>query len=76
MLKQERGGRLSQGEKERLAEIGEVTVLKVKGWESNVELEGPISGEEVTVRKVKRRHPVKTRLASCFCSSCLPRARC
>ena len=36
-----------------------------------VDAEEPVSGEEeVVVRKVIRKYRVKTRLASCFCSSC------
>ena len=45
--------------------------MKDKGGWADVEPEEPISGEEeVTARKIKRRYPVRTRLASCFCSSC------
>ena len=48
-----------------------IAVMKDKGGWADVEPEEPISGEEeVTVKKIKRRYPVRTRLASCFCSSC------
>ena len=39
--------------------------------EEAVDAEEPVSGEEeVVVQKVIRKYRVKTRLASCFCSSC------
>lgn len=77
VLKRERGGRVrwSAAEKRRLEELREVKVLgglasKWKG--EGVPVEGPVSGEEeVICRKVKRVFKLRTRLASCFCSSCL-----
>ena len=54
-----------------MAELGEVTVLKDTGRWRGVGSEESISGaQEVTVRKVTRKYRVKTRRASCFCSSC------
>ena len=73
VLKRDGGGRPSREEKRRLAELDKekIAVMKDKGGWADVEPEEPISGEEeVTVRKIKRRYPVRTRLASCFCSSC------
>ena len=72
VLKRDGGGRLSHEEKRRLAELDKekIAVMEDKGGWADVEPEEPISGEEeVTVRKNKRRYPVRTRLASCFCSS-------
>ena len=72
-LKRDGGGGLSREEKRRLAELDKekIAVMKDKGEWADVEPEEPISGEEeVTVIKIKRRYPVRTRLASCFCSSC------
>ena len=64
-----RGGRITRST--RLAELGEVTVMKDTGRCRDVGSEEPVSGEEeVTVRKVTRKYRVKTRMASCFCSSC------
>ena len=71
--KGEVGGRLSQREKERLAELGEVKVVAERRVWKEVVAEKPASSgeEEVVVRKVKRRYyRVRTRLASCFCSQC------
>ena len=71
MLKQEGGGRLERTEKARLAELGEVTVMRDTGRWKDVWSEEQVSGEEeVTVRKVTRKYRVKSRRASCFCSSC------
>ena len=71
LLKQEGGERLGCTEKARLAELGEVTVLKDTGRWRGVGSEESISGaQEVTVRKVTRKYRVKTRRASCFCCSC------
>ena len=71
VLKQEGGGRLGRTEKARLAELGEVTVMKDTGRWKDVWSEEQVSGEEeVTVRKVTRKYRVKSRRASCFCSSC------
>ena len=64
-----RGGRITRST--RLAELGEVTVIRDTGRWWDVGSEEPVSGEEeVTVRKVTRKYRVKTRMASCFCSSC------
>ena len=64
-----RGGRITRFA--HLAELGEVTVMKDTGRWRDVGSEEPVSGEEeVTVRKVTRKYRVKTRMASCFCSSC------
>ena len=64
-----RGGRITGST--RLSELGEVTVMKDTGRWRYVGSEEPVSGEEeVTVRKVTRKYRVKTRMASCFCSSC------
>ena len=55
----------------RLAELGEATMMKDTGRWRDVGSEEPVSGEEeVTVTKVTRKYRVKTRMASCFCSSC------
>ena len=73
VLKRDGGRRLSREEKRRLAELDKekIAVMEDKGRWADVEPEEPILGEEeVTVRKIKRRYPVRTRLASCFCSSC------
>ena len=64
-----RGGRITRST--RLAELGEVTVMRDTGRWWDVGSEEPVLGEEeVTVRKVTRKYRVKTRMASCFCSSC------
>ena len=71
LLKQEGWERLGCTEKARLAELGEVTVLKDTGRWRGVGSEESISGaQEVTIRKVTRKYRVKTRRAFCFCSSC------
>ena len=73
VLKRDGGGRVSREEKRRLAELykKKIAVIKYKGGWADVEQEMPISREEeVTVRKIKRRYPARTQLASCFCSSC------
>ncbi|CAN0374687.1 unnamed protein product [Ascophyllum nodosum] len=45
--------------------------MKDTGRWRDVGSEEPVPGEEeVTVRKVTRKYRVKTRMASCFCSSC------
>ena len=63
------GGRLSHREQERLTELGEVKVMTEKGGWKEIDKEKPaLSEEEVVVRKIKIRYPVRTRLASCFCS--------
>ncbi|CAM9284654.1 unnamed protein product, partial [Pylaiella littoralis] len=56
----------------RLAELGEVKVLESKGSWKDVQAPTPLASgvETVVARKVIRRYSVRTRLASCFCSSC------
>lgn len=62
---------MSLTEKGRLAKLGEVKVLESKGGRKDVEATEPVSGRQTAViRKVIRKYGVKTRLASCFCSSC------
>ena len=38
------------------------------GWKEIDKEKPALSEEEVVVRKIKIRYPVRTRLASCFCS--------
>lgn len=65
-------GRLSRAEKTRLEGLGEVKVLDALAsrWESEG---GPVPGQSeelIVCRKVARTYKLRTRLASCFCSSC------
>ena len=70
VLKREGGGRLTEEEESRLAGLGEVKVINTERWKGD-EAGEPVSSEEVVdVRKVKRTHRIRTRLASCFCSTC------
>ena len=55
-------------EYELSSEVDKLTVLKAREW---ITLVGEGAGrEEVDVRKVVRNFNLKTRWASCFCSSC------
>ena len=70
VLKREGEGRLTEEEESRFAGLGEVKVIHTGRWTGD-EAGEPVSGEEVVdVRKVKRTYSIRTRLVSCFCSTC------
>lgn len=71
VLKTGRGrGRLSAANNNTLTELKVVTVASGKWKGIGQEVEGAASGEEDIARKVVRDFYLKTRLTSCFCSSC------